>query len=95
MDVFARNAVDSSAQLRDPAATPGLSNSSALAAALPGGHSRKETRNMVEWIYETDHYRKAYEGKKMTPGNLEKQYLQIAANRQCRFSPTLFTFLAQ
>ena len=65
MDVFARNAVDSSAQLRDPAATPGLSNSSALAAALPGGHSRKETRNMVEWIYETDHYRKAYEGKKM------------------------------
>ena len=59
MDVFARNAVDSSAQLLDPAAAPGLSNSSALAAALPGGHSRKETRNMVEWIYETDHYRKA------------------------------------
>jgi hypothetical protein len=39
-------------------------------------------------------YEKA-KAKKLTPGNLEKQYLQIAANRQCRFSPTLYTFLAQ
>jgi hypothetical protein len=39
-------------------------------------------------------YEKA-KAKKMAPRNLEKQYLQIAANRQRRFSPTPFTFLAQ